>query len=261
MVKKKSKAKVKGATTSKHTPAEITPRKQSKVKPAIISPPSKDLPKEQPEDHQLERYKRMNRKLVKGLLRKRDRPGNKFIRMIVHLIHHGNIPETACRALGVTASVYKAWVFKGFEDIQSELKTQYAKFVSAVDIAMAQEETVAITKIHAGARDWQAIAWGLERKAFKRWGPKHVHMQSDITELGAATTADGVQIVTPDVAGDIMAVLEESGALPALMGAPDEKVIDITGAPLPSAQPVEADATPQEAETAGSYEETEISAF
>lgn len=247
---------------AKHTPAEITKRKQSKKKMAIISPAggvAVEKPPANVEDHMLERFSNLNRKLVKGLLRKRDEPSNAFIRMVVHMIRHGNVPETSCRALSVSASVYKAWVLKGFEDLAGNVKSQFTKFVSAVDVAMAQEEAVSVAKIHDGVRDWQAIAWGLERSKFKRWGPKHVHMQSDLTELGGKAGEEGGQIVAPDIAGDIMEVLEQSGALPQLSGAPDERIVDITGPAVPIAKPIPVEEGSDE--VSGTYEDTQIDAF
>lgn len=234
---RKVKSKVKAAGKQ-----AATPRKSALSSKGASSTVAKfeEVPdtKEHPEDRMDRMFRKVNRRLALNKLKVREEPGDVFIKMVVHLIHHGNVPEVACRALGVNKPQFKHWVQQGFDDQTLLRDTSFAKFIRAVDMAMAQEEVKQIARISRRVNNWQAIAWGLERKAFSRWGGKQTVYQGNFEDLKSKGEEEDA-VLTPDVAGSVYAVLEEAGVLMLSDSPLQEEVIDITG-PAVEHQTVEA---------------------
>ena len=85
------------------------------------------------------------------------------------VIAAGNYLETACAFVGVTRKTVRNWMKEGAR----QKRGRYAEFLHAIKRAMAQAEISDVATIKKAAADqWQAAAWRLERKSWRRWGKK-----------------------------------------------------------------------------------------
>lgn len=88
---------------------------------------------------------------------------------ICKVLAAGNYLETACAFVGVSKVTVRNWIKAGAR----QKKGQYSEFLNAIKKAMAQAELSDVATIKAaGKENWQAAAWRLERKNYKRWGRK-----------------------------------------------------------------------------------------
>ena len=85
-----------------------------------------------------------------------------FIRLVSYI-------ETAARAAGVSRDSFQDWIKRGGKGEQP-----YANLLREVEKAMAESEMKDLAHLEraAGAGQWQAAAWRLERKMPKKWGRK-----------------------------------------------------------------------------------------
>lgn len=88
---------------------------------------------------------------------------------ICKVLAAGNYLETACAYVGLSRITVRTWMKAGAR----QKKGHYREFLNAIKKAMAQAELSDVATIKAAAKDqWQAAAWRLERKNYKRWGRK-----------------------------------------------------------------------------------------
>jgi hypothetical protein len=88
---------------------------------------------------------------------------------IVSFIRAGNYAETAVAAAGVHRDSYHEWLRRGATG-----EEPYKTFSDKLNKAYAESEAIDVQIITRAASDgvWQAAAWKLERRAWKRWGKK-----------------------------------------------------------------------------------------
>ncbi len=87
-------------------------------------------------------------------------------RHIVKALRAGNFREVSARAGGVTSRSLRRWMLAGKADPESI----FGKFRKAVLEAEQAAELRELRKVlSAGAKDWRASAWYLERQFPERW--------------------------------------------------------------------------------------------
>lgn len=88
--------------------------------------------------------------------------------IIVAALKQGCYVTEACAAAGITKAPFYIWMKRGEAGEQP-----FADFASAVKDAKAEAVTTLLSMIrnHA-AENWQAAAWILERRYYRRWGRK-----------------------------------------------------------------------------------------
>lgn len=95
-------------------------------------------------------------------------------RDIAQHVRHGNYLETAAAAVGVHKNTLHTWLRRGRQAIERAWPikdAEYAAFHRAVHEAMAESEVRTLDRLtQAGAGDWRAHAWRLERRFPDRWG-------------------------------------------------------------------------------------------
>lgn len=88
---------------------------------------------------------------------------------ILQAMRMGLFAEQAASLAGIGQSTLDDWLRDGRDG-----REHYASFVAEFERAKAIGEQVSVAQIQkaAGAGQWQAAAWILERRHPKRWGPK-----------------------------------------------------------------------------------------
>lgn len=82
-------------------------------------------------------------------------------------IRVGCYMETAAANAGIHKDTLYAWLKSGANDESPE----HVAFSDSVQKALAEAEVTAVERINAaGAEQWQALAWRLERRFPDRWG-------------------------------------------------------------------------------------------
>lgn len=113
---------------------------------------------------------------------------------IAKLVSHGNYFETACACVGVTPQVMRLWLRKG----QTQKTGIHRRFFSALKQAESAAEAACVVRIRAhGEKQWQALAWYLERKHHSRWGKSADHQTEETTTRKLELTVKGMD--EPDV--------------------------------------------------------------
>lgn len=99
---------------------------------------------------------------------------------IISLVRGGNYVETAAQASGITPGTLHDWIKRGGRNDPADGGI-YPKFSKAIEKAVGESEARDVLTIgKAAERQWQAAAWRLERKNFKKWGRKdHVEIAGD----------------------------------------------------------------------------------
>jgi len=149
----------------------------------------------------------------------KEGPTDEMIRLATRWVGAGLHAEIACRAIGITASQYRAWRDRGVEEIEDG-NSQFAKFIRALDIAEAQSEIADVSLIKLGARHGGNLFSLLERRFPHRWGAKQQILVGGVVEQ--ADRKDEIIPQSPEEAGAILAILQAVGQLPA-PAAPEEK--------------------------------------
>lgn len=98
-------------------------------------------------------------------------------RLIVELLESGNSQATAAQAAGVHPATLQRWLARGRPDDPDAPDTPdddtepYRSLWHAVEEARARAEATMVVMIRrAGATDWRAAAWFLERSRPQEWG-------------------------------------------------------------------------------------------
>ena len=90
---------------------------------------------------------------------------------IVTLIRRGVSRELACGAVGISSRTLRRWLDRASDN--GPRRRAFKEFRAAVEQAEAQVETALVGGVvHAGKKDWRALAWYLERRFGVRWNPK-----------------------------------------------------------------------------------------
>lgn len=98
---------------------------------------------------------------------------NDKILQAVKLIRGGCFNSTVAHFLGISDRTFYNWVKQGRQDQEDGKNTAARRFFEEVKRAEASAEASAIMGIlRAGKKQWQALAWYLERKYPDRWGQK-----------------------------------------------------------------------------------------
>lgn len=86
---------------------------------------------------------------------------------ICDYIKSGNYPETAAALAGIHRATFYRWIKKG-----NQHKTGlHREFCDRIKEAEAYAQGAAVERIRAaGDKNWQALAWWLERKFPELWG-------------------------------------------------------------------------------------------
>ena len=96
---------------------------------------------------------------------------------LCRVVAMGNYLETACAFVGVSTATVRDWMRRGAR----AKRGIYVEFLAAIKRAMAQGEVRDVaTIVQASRENWQAAAWRLERKHWKRWGRKE-RVQQEIS--------------------------------------------------------------------------------
>ncbi|PTM58370.1 hypothetical protein [Desmospora activa] len=83
------------------------------------------------------------------------------------LIAAGNYVGTVCNYLGIGETTWYRWMSEG----EKATRGRYREFRDAIKRAESAAEMRAVNGIvQAGSKNWQALAWYLERKHPDRWG-------------------------------------------------------------------------------------------
>ncbi len=91
-----------------------------------------------------------------------------LIEQIARLIQAGNYREVAAASVGIARQTLFEWLRRGAHG-----EKPYVDLAVAIEKADAQSEVRDVVVIGKAAElQWQAAAWRLERKNFRRWGRK-----------------------------------------------------------------------------------------
>ncbi len=121
---------------------------------------------------------------------------------IVRLIEQGNYASVAVAAAGISAVTYYDWLKRGRSGEQP-----YANFLNAIKKAESKAEAALVAGIKdAGIKQWQAMAWLLERtrpQRYSRQDRQPIPWQTEIAELlkkGLVTVGDIEQSLGDELA-------------------------------------------------------------
>lgn len=119
---------------------------------------------------------------------------------ICRYISAGSFRETACAAAGIDSRTLRKWLKKAVDDDARGEETDHTRFRDAIDLAGAAAEARDVAHItKAGAEDWRALAWILERRGAKRWSFK----AAELAAGGAEDRTGAVNVIvcpTPEAA-------------------------------------------------------------
>lgn len=108
------------------------------------------------------------------------------------LVKAGAYIETVMRTVGLERSTWNQWLAKG----QAQPKSIFGEFVREIENVAGQVEAHSIGFIRqAGAKDWRAMAWFLERRFPKRWMRRqivHVDNEDDLATDQEEKLIDGL---------------------------------------------------------------------
>lgn len=90
------------------------------------------------------------------------------------LLKAGGFIQTSCELAGIPASVHDRWMQLGRAKDSPPEHAFYRVYAQRIDRAIAIGENNLVTAI-AGAGDWRAAAWILERRHPERWGRRSVN--------------------------------------------------------------------------------------
>lgn len=102
---------------------------------------------------------------------------------IVLAVRNGNYLETAAAFAGVNKWTFQDWLRRGRTELRRlaedekarplQREAPYADLVARIEEAMAASEIGQLNAIKAaGTVDWKAIAWVMEKRFQRRWGPR-----------------------------------------------------------------------------------------
>jgi transposase-like protein len=95
---------------------------------------------------------------------------------IIKNLLHGAYVETAVIAAGVPKVTFYEWLKRAHRGGESDPDGKYMALLNAVEKAQEEAELRDLAMISKAAMNgaWQANAWRLERKNYKRWGKRTI---------------------------------------------------------------------------------------
>ncbi len=97
----------------------------------------------------------------------------KVIERAKELASNGNYDYVIAGAIGIGRRTFYTWLKRGEEDYERGVSSLYRQFYEAMEESRSFAETEAVKGIlEAGKKQWQALAWFLERRYPERWGLK-----------------------------------------------------------------------------------------
>lgn len=138
---------------------------------------------------------------------------------IVECLQAGNYLETSAAYANVTKKTLYDWMKRGNRQKRGKFRT----FLNAIKKAIASAEVQSVATIaKASKTQWQAAAWRLERKDYKKWGRKdRVDSQITGTDKGPLQIEVVETLVTSHAdAANLLAALRGSSCIPESNGKP-----------------------------------------
>ena len=246
----KNKKKTKG-TKAEETKSKPKKAKRKKSKPGKSKKPNKTKEVKAKEDKfrdiQMERllatrkdnpakltkmFDKVTLRATNSGKRQRKEPTPTLISAVCNVIKTASVTvDVALRSLGVNIITAQDWVTRGVSDLDNGLEdTMCARLITALDIALAQDEIMLATQVKEGFGRWQRVAYVIERRYGQRWGRDAGHQEQ--LSLSRVQTVKPTAEITPDTAGEVLAILEEHGMLVSADANPGEEAVgvDLTSA-------------------------------
>lgn len=182
-----------------------------------------------------EMFDRTNTRALIKSGRQRSLPTSTFTAAVCNLIRMSTCTlDVAVRSLGVQVITARGWVMQGMRELEANnYGTECASFVSALDVATAQSEIALQIEVRAGEGKWQRFAWMLEKRFGKRWGKLTAMEEIPLQQI---ETAKEQYQIEADKAGEVMAILEETGMLESSEANPGLEAVPVE---LTGTQPME----------------------
>ena len=119
---------------------------------------------------------------------------DKLIADITALIRDGNYIEVSALAVGITERCYYKWVVKGTEREEQGINPEddiYVRFVQACKKAHSEAETRLMSELNSpDTKNWQRLAWILERTRAKRYAQRQ-EIQVSSSKTGVLELPEG----------------------------------------------------------------------
>jgi hypothetical protein len=111
-------------------------------------------------------------------------------------VRAGNYLHVATAFAGLSRETPIEWRKRGARDLRKGEDTIYARFATAVDVALAHAEVHSVAAIRSATKEnWQAAAWLLERRHPDRWSR---HVTIDLSKC----TDDQIESALSAIAAD-----------------------------------------------------------
>lgn len=124
---------------------------------------------------------------------------------LLSLLRAGVPREVACAGIGIDSRTLRVWLAKARAG-----EVRFVAFADNVEAAQAEAQSSMLVQIRkAGAKDWKAVAWMLERVFSERYGYK--------SQVKISVEAELERIL--DVAQNVLGADSASKLLEALAGA------------------------------------------
>ena len=95
------------------------------------------------------------------------------VNKILRLIGEGLFKKDACLLAGISRETFYQWIKEGKQDALEEKHTLERELYEGLEVAEAKAVKVHVNNIKtAGARDWKASAWWLERTRHNDYGKR-----------------------------------------------------------------------------------------
>ena len=118
----------------------------------------------------------------------------KVIERAKELANNGNYDYVIAGAIGIGRRTFYTWLKRGEEDYERGVSSLYRQFYEAMEESRSFAETEAVKGIlEAGKKQWQALAWFLERRYPERWGLKKRSDDDEDQKTKAKELADAIR--------------------------------------------------------------------
>jgi hypothetical protein len=132
--------------------------------------------------------------------------------VIKQMLEQGNFIDTAAAAVGFSPALIRRYLEKGFQEVETKQALYEAEEINEEEIQLsiyaqlflevtrisAEAQSKLVKKIDsAGALQWQAAAWLLERRHSKQWGKQNIANTKEVKHT-IKTLATPVQRVDSD---------------------------------------------------------------
>lgn len=101
---------------------------------------------------------------------------DEMIAKMIPMLQAGNYAVVVCQAVGISEPTYYDYIKRGEAGLkagETPGDNLFVKFITSIKEAESVAEMRNVNNIQRASQDtWQASAWFLERKHYKRWGAK-----------------------------------------------------------------------------------------